>query len=618
VAEYHNPQGDSGLDIKRMLVVFAVSFLLIAVTQQFLSKKPDTTAVDQNQQKAQPQQAAPASSPAAPVAAATSAKPVNVKQAAAEAETVVENDFYKITFTNKGAMVKSWVLKKYKDDDGKPLEMVNAAASPTFGYPLSLWTWDENLRTRLNSALYVPGQTSSILMGEETANISVATAAPLEGHLDVKTPVTLTFDYSDGDVTVHKSFGFSGSPEVKIETSVIRGGYYVNALPAWPSGFGDARLPASYTSQQTEYAFGEDITRLSPDPKGKKIAGGNLVRGPFHWVGVADQYFAAIFLPDKPQDASLITLQNPVEVPKDKADLGKDPATLEKDKKIKVDVAGVAVGAVNGMNRSRLYVGPKDVDLLATIHPNNVSGHPDMGVDLRPVVDFGRFAFFARPLFAALRWIEKNAVHNWGWAIVLLTVGINIILLPLRIISMRSALKMQKIAPLVKSIQDKYSKYKMTDPRRAEQNVEIQALYKQHDVNPASGCLPMIIQLPFLWAFYTMLGSAFELRQAHWFWLKDLSSPDPYFLLPVLIVVTMILMQRMTPTAGVSAEQQRMMNVMMPMMIGFFSWRLASGLGLYWVTGTVVGIVQQMGMNRTSLGRDLRALAQKQAKKKLK
>jgi len=235
--------------------------------------------------------------------------------------------------------------------------------------------------------------------------------------------------------------------------------------------------------------------------------------------------------------------------------------------------------------------------------------------DLRPVVDFGRFAFFARPLFTALRWIEKSWIHNWGWAIVILTLGINIILLPLRVMSMRSALKMQRIAPQIKQIQDKYKNLKMTDPRRAEQQKEINELQEKHGVNPLGGCLPLLIQMPFLWAFYTMLGSAIELRQAQWFWLKDLSSPDPYFLIPILIVVTMILMQRMTPAAGVSAEQQRMMNVMMPVMIGAFSWRLPSGLGLYWATGTVVGIVQQMGMNQTSLGKEMRALAVKRASK---
>lgn len=585
MAEYHNPQHEpGGLDFKRLLLIFSISFILIAVSQQFLSKKQEPAEKpEQQSQQQQLASAAPAVAQAPAVAAAT--QPTATKQASTEAEIVVENDLYKITFTNKGALVKSWVLKKFQDDKGNPLELVNQYAAPMYGYPLSFWTWDENLKNKLNSALYLSDATGSF-----------------------KTPHTVSFEYADGDVTVHKTFSFGDNYEVKLETSVVRGGSYVPALVAWPSAFGDATLPANYAGQRIDYAYGEDLTRLSPDKKGKKLSGGKLIAGPFNWVGVLDQYFAAIFLPEKPQEVSLVTLQNPLEVPKDNEKPQGD--------KVKVDALGAAVGNMNGPTRARLFVGPKNVDVLATVHPNAANGQPQTTADLKPVVDFGFFAFFARPLFAALKWIEQHVIHNWGWAIVLLTVLINAVLLPLRIMSMRSALKMQRISPQIQQIQEKYKKYKLNDPRRAEANTEISALYKQHNVNPASGCLPLIIQMPFLWAFYTMLSNAIELRHAQWFWLKDLSSPDRLFLIPILIVVTMIIMQRMTPTAGMSAEQMRMMNIMMPVMIGLMSWSLASGLGLYWVTGTVVGIVQQMAMNRTSLGKEMRAIAEKRAAKK--
>jgi YidC/Oxa1 family membrane protein insertase len=588
VAEYHNPQNEpGGLDFKRLLLVFSVSFILIALSQQFLSKKQEPASPEKPaQQQSQQQQAAtaPAAATPATVAAATAqSASASTKQATAEAETVIENELYKITFTNKGAQAKSWVLKKYKDDEGKPLELVNQFAASVHGYPLSLWTWDEGLKNKLNSALYVSSETST-------------------------SPKTITFDYSDGDVTVHKTFTFGDSYEVRLETSVSRNGYFVSAIPAWPAGFGDATVQANYAGQRIDYAYGEELTRLSPDKKGKKLSGGRLVSGPFSWVGVLDQYFAAIFLPDKPQEFSLVTLQHPVEVPKD----------IEKPQgdKVKVDILGAAAGNLNGPTRARLFVGPKNLDVLATVHPNGSDGQPQLSADLKPAVDFGFFSFFARPLFATLKWIQQNAIHNWGWAIIVLTVLINIVLLPLRVMSMRSALKMQRIAPQIQQVQDKYKKYKLNDPKRAEANAEISALYKEHNVNPAGGCLPMIIQLPFLWAFYTMLSNTIELRHAQWFWLKDLASPDRLFLIPIAIVVTMILMQRMTPTAGMSAEQARMMNLMMPVMIGLMSWSVASGLGLYWVTGTIVGILQQMAMNRTSLGKEMQALAAKRAAKK--
>ncbi len=130
--------------------------------------------------------------------------------------------------------------------------------------------------------------------------------------------------------------------------------------------------------------------------------------------------------------------------------------------------------------------------------------------------------------------------------------------------------------------------------------------------------MPLLIQMPFLFAFYTMLSSAIELRQASWLWLNDLAGPDRYFLIPILIVISMMMLQRMTPQAGISAEQQRMMNLMMPLMIGFMSWSVASGLGLYWVTSQIVGIVQQSVMNRTELGKEIRAIALKRAAKQKK
>jgi YidC/Oxa1 family membrane protein insertase len=174
---------------------------------------------------------------------------------------------------------------------------------------------------------------------------------------------------------------------------------------------------------------------------------------------------------------------------------------------------------------------------------------------------------------------------------------------------------MQKIAPQIQSINEKYKKYSLKDPRRAGANQEISALYKEHNVNPAGGCLPLIIQMPFLFAFWAMLSAAIELRGAHWLWLKDLSQPDHLYIIPITIILSTMFMQKMTPQAGMNPEQARMMNLMMPLMLGFMSWSVASGLGVYWLTGTIVGIIQQWAMNRTSLGKEIRALQEKRARK---
>ena len=143
--------------------------------------------------------------------------------------------------------------------------------------------------------------------------------------------------------------------------------------------------------------------------------------------------------------------------------------------------------------------------------------------DLSGLINFGRLSVIARPLFTWLRWIE-GIIGNWGWAICIQTLIINLALMPLRISSMKSALKMQKIQPQMNAIKEKYKKYTMRDPRRQEMNTEIAALMKAENVSPVGGCLPLLIQMPFLFAYYRMLGVAIDLRHAHWLWIRDLSN----------------------------------------------------------------------------------------------
>jgi YidC/Oxa1 family membrane protein insertase len=243
-----------------------------------------------------------------------------------------------------------------------------------------------------------------------------------------------------------------------------------------------------------------------------------------------------------------------------------------------------------------------------------INGAPQ---DLRTLVNFGFFSVIARPLFIWLKWTYKY-VPNWGWAIIIQTLIINAVLLPLRISQMKSALKMQRVAPQIKSIQEKYKKYSMRDPRKQEMNKEVADIYKKEGVNPVGGCLPMLIQMPFLFAYYSMLGSALDLRHAPWLWIRDLSAPDPWYLLPVGIVITMFLTQRMTPQAGMDPTQQKMMTIMMPLFIGFISFNLAAGLCLYWSVGNLIAIGQQMVINRTSMGQEMREIAAKRARKKEK
>jgi YidC/Oxa1 family membrane protein insertase len=580
---------------RKLLLVFALTFLVLMVFQPLLKKygpqppaKQETSQAAQNQAQIASQNASqpPTQLPAQPGTNAATANRAGAKgetasaplQAARESETVIENDVYRIVFTNRGGRVKSWVLKKFTDDKGGPLELVNTVAAEKYGYPLTLWSYEGALRDKLNSVLYVA--------------TSTGTAAPAE----------IKFAYDDGDISVQKSYTFDpNSYVVGVKTAVYQKGMQVTAFPMWPAGFGADMTGPQYAADQIVYQYDSKVERLAI----KKISGNGTLAGPFHWAGVSDQYFAAVFLPQDPQNAALVTLRNAIEIPH-----GSD--TNQKDK---IDVLGAAVGNLRGPTDARLYVGPKQLSDLETVPVPGITGAEP---DLRAIIDFGWLGIIARPLFLWLKWMHSHIVGNWGWAILLQTLIINLALLPLRLSQMKSMLKMQRVAPQIKAIQEKYKKYSLRDPKKAEMNEEISALYKKEGVNPAGGCLPLLIQTPFLFAYYRMLNVAMDLRHAPWMWVHDLSAPDPYHILPIAIIVTMFLMQRMTPQAGMDPAQQKMMNLMMPGMLGLMSWNLPAGLGLYWAAGQLIGIVQQSVMNRTSLGREMREMMAKRARKKEK
>jgi len=561
-------------------------------------KKPQAPVtqapVTQVQKQATPEQSTPPPSAAAaaePVRRAGAPAATASKQAAAETETIIESDLYKITLTNRGAQVKSWILKKFGNDtQNGPLDLVNTAAAQKFGYPLSLFTYDPILTSKLNSGLFV---------------------ASNEGRLTA--PAHITFEYADQDVVVRKSFQFDQSYVLSVETSVVYKSAEIFAALAWPSGFGDQLTPATFAAARIDYHndastersgyifFPNYISRLPI----KSISSGNTIRGPFEWAGPGDQYFTAIFLPDDPASAVLVTLRNSLQ------------AQAKPDSKeiTNVDVIGAAVGDLRGETRERLYVGPKELSSLEAVDvPTIKNGDPD----LRGTVDFGWWGLISRPLFLWLKWTYKHIVPNWGWAIVIQTLIITVALLPLRITQMKSMLKMQRVAPQIKAIQEKYKKYSLKDPRKAPMNEEISALYKQEGVNPAGGCLPLLIQFPFLIAYYRMLGVALDLRHAHWLWISDLSARDPYFILPIIMVLSMFAMQRMTPQAGMDPAQQKMMNWMMPLMMGFIFFNLQAGLNLYYAETNLISIGQQAIMNRTKLGREMRQIMEKRARKKEK
>lgn len=579
-----------------MLLVFLVTFVLLIILQPLMKRFAPQSPIPPPQTAQQPVPQAQPQAPSIPAAVSAPRKTktgekaaAETKEASSESDTVVESDIYRVTLTNKGGVAKSWILKKYEDDKRQPLNLVHSVAAQQYGFPLSVFTYDENLRKQLNSALYVVSQ---------------------DGR-------TITFDYSNGGVTARKVLRFDDSYVVHLDVQVTQNGQTVPAYPAWLGGFGDQTQPSSYAMESIAYhpltpvskhwyGTGKEVERLDV----KHVSGGATIRVPFYWAGASDQYFAAIFLPDDPLNTVLVTLRNTLQIPK-------DPNKPDPNQTIPVEILGAAVGLTTGNTSTRLFAGPKNLQILQATKATPVPGSAETP-DLGTLLDLGMFSFIAKPLFIWLRWTHDHWVANWGWSIIILTIVINLALLPLRLTSMKSALKTAKIQPQMQSIRDKYKKYEMRDPRRQEMNQEIAALMKEHGVNPAGGCLPLLIQFPFLIAFYTMLGNTTELRHASFFYIRDLSSPDPYHILPLLIGISTFIVQKMTPQGGMDPQQQRMMNIMMPVMLAVISWNLSAGLCVYWVVGNIVAMLMQMALNRTELGREQRALAAKRAAKQKK
>jgi YidC/Oxa1 family membrane protein insertase len=585
LAEIQNPnqQGNSGGSGSGSLMGFLVVFALMLFAFEFWGPKK----AQQQQPAAGSQQAAhstpstaasngsEAANEAAPSSRATKAKPENAVQAASATDIVVDSELYRVTFTNAGADVKSWVLKRYTDDNGKPLDLVNADAKGKFGLPLSLYAYDAGLKGRLNSSLYVPSATGTL-----------------------HAPATLSFDYSADGLTVHKTFSFDNTYVIHADVSVTQNGAPVTALLAWPGGLGDQNTLQEYAAA----TFVNMENGKTAQVAAKKVSGGDTLHGTFGYAGVGDLYFAAIFMPDAPDDTSVVTLHDPIDIPRDRQHPTANPMVPQ-------SLLGVAVGANSGALHTRLFAGPKLLEVLGSVHPIG-------GGTLESVLNFGMVWWIAKPMLLVLRFFVTHGIPNWGWAILVLTLILNMAMLPTRYMMMKSSLKMQRLQPAMDAIKAKYAKYKTTDPRRQEMNQEIFALQRSEGVNMFGSCLPMLLQYPLLWGFYRMLEYAIELRHAHWLWLPDLSAADPTHILPIFVIVSMVMSQLFMPSPGVDQAQQRMMAFMMPAVFGVMMWSIGSGVALYWAGSNLMGVGQQMVMNRTSMGIEMRAIAAKRAAKK--
>ena len=531
----------------RLLLAFLLMGLVLFLTPYIYKPPPAPKQVAPvTTQQKQATQAEKKSETATLPAAATQAVPGQI-QDTSEREFTVDTDIYRIQFSNKGAVVRSWVLKKYLDHAGKPLELVNQTSFAKVPAPFSLALKDNQAAGILNYALYQ--------------------AKPAPGGLGIE------YEFSDGRNHAKKTFQFTKDGYLsQVATEVSQNGVPVEHLVQWRGGFGD---PLSLNRVAEQHAVNYDLSQgklITRDAKSVKD-GPASVTGNFSFAGLDDRFFAFVILPKDNTSTTAVAVKDDV------------PAIPNGKEEMHI---GVEVGG-DTVNRVMAFVGPKDIDLLRKVDPK-----------LEQLIDWGWFGIIAKPIFLALHWLNDNLLHNYGWSIVVITIVINLVLLPMRFAGMKSQRKMQALQPQIAEINARYKGLSLRDPRKAQQNQEIMDLYKTAGANPMSGCLPMVIQIPILYAFYKVLNVTIELRGAHWLWVTDLSQPEmlPIHVLPVIMVISQFMMQQMTPTPGVDPAQAKMMKFM-PLIFGFFFYNVSSGLVLYWLTSNLVGILQQWIVNRT-------------------
>jgi YidC/Oxa1 family membrane protein insertase len=558
-------------------LIAAVLCLLVIAGWSLIYKPPQPPpappAATTTNSAAAPAQGPPATSaPSGGKAAKSPAPPVTMRAASAESSVVIESDLYRVEISNRGGVVRSWQLKKFTDDHKPPrtLDLVHPEAAQASGsWPFSLALDDPQQEASVSNALF---------------EITSAGKVPDAGAV-MRAPAEIALSWSDGHLEVTKQLKFNESYIVDVKTTATLDGAPLRASLIWSGGFGDITAYRAAAQTQIFTSAAGKLNTLAAKNLGKpgQTSTRAPVAGTFDFAGMEDLYFAAAFLPPFTPRGDL------AEIPLTVTGWTYSHETNLDGKTETEIVPQVAVGvSTPGPLDLRAYVGPKSIDGMKATRP-----------PLNSLVQFGWWGFIAEPLFYSLMWLHRY-VSNYGWAIVVITIGINMVMFPLKVKSMRAMQKMQKVAPEVKTIQEKYKKYSMRDPRKAEMNKEVMAVYSREGINPLGSCWPTLIQMPIWFGLYRMLANTIELRHTPWSgWIHDLSAHDPYYILPVLMSISMYFMQKMTPTPGMDPAQAKMM-ALTPLIFGAMFALYPSGLSLYILTSNVVGIGQQWYLYRTT------------------
>ena len=533
---------------KRLLIAIVISFLILFLYQAlFVKQEPQQTQKDLPQEAVTksepvPSKTQPEVTEKKEIQEAEPTKLEEIKPVSGEREKKVEinTSLYSAEWSNKGAVLKKWTLREYKDEKGGPMELVSDTSKEINRYPFSLQTDNPDFDDLINKALFKTSSTQLNLSNGESKE--------------------LRFTYADEQGRkVEKTFTFyDGSYEIDVQTNIWKNNQRIEPNIVWGPSFGNLSSEAKQKrfGQQVGVSVysGGKVDRHQEEKFDEEKNTYNFVQ----WAGYESQYFTVLFF-TSPQETSAAFLKQEIN---------------------QVPYFFLTVNHVD-----KVYLGPKRYDILS-----------EMDHDAKKLIKFGLFGFISEILYKAIK-IVHQAFPNWGFSIIILTIIIKILFFPLTFSSTKSMAKMQELQPKIKALRSKYKKAKKDIDQRKRLNEETMKLYKKHGVNPAGGCLPILIQLPIFWGFFRLLIVAIEFRHSPFiFWIQDLSLKDPYYITPILMGITQFINQKMTPTAG--DPTQKKMMLIMPVIMTIFFMNFQSGLVLYWLTNNVLQIGQQYIMNR--------------------
>jgi YidC/Oxa1 family membrane protein insertase len=529
---------------KRTLIAIVLSIMVLVVFSYLTPRRPI-------EQQAPPRRVPEQEKP--PVEEKQPEQVVQIPEApvvtpSAEKEIRIENDWYSAVFTTKGGTIKDWQLKEYPDTEQKPVSLVRQ--KNTLIPPLSIVLNDKPVDFLSNTNFSVDRE--NVSFNDSTASLTFHYSDP--SGLFVKKVFTF---YRD-DYRVDLTTVVKGSNPYKVAIGSEFGifdkeGAWVHIGPVLLRDTDKIDIDSS--NIEGIGFFGKISGRKSKD----------MVEytGNVRWIAQEDKYFTSALAPAGTNYDAVVW-------------------SWQKNDGSGAQGAEIAYKVQGEKGEFLFYSGPKRDEILKTY-----------GVGLEHIIDFGFFSPIARPIFWLLKLFYK-VLGNYGWAIVLITIAIRIPFIPLINKGQKSMKKLQVVQPQIAALKEKYK----NDPQKIQK--ETMELYKKHKVNPIGGCLPMLIQLPVFFALYKILLSAIEIRNAPFtLWIQDLAVKDPYYVLPVLMGVSMVIQQKMTPS-GMDPKQAKIM-MLMPVVFTFMFLTFPAGLVLYWLVSNTLGIIQQYFVNKKAL-----------------